>query len=866
METGTAGQGRIRSFMQIYPNVWARVNRSISIVITLVLMSVASLSQNEQQRISTLYSKGYFDQISSIGPGEITKLSTAGRIVDASKVAIPTCRTFIQHGRYDDATQLVDSLVIDPQLRSQSPETFASLLFCKASVLRAKRNYQATYEILRQGLAGAPNDSATRAAFQLEVGRTLYAAGHDFAAIVWLEQAEKTSSSKGHTAIYYDALRFLSLAWTAKFYYANALNYAEKLVEKSSRGEFEQRNRIAHLELGGLLDLTGQQQAAKAIYIKGLGLSLTAKINYHSGQFLSALLLKAVFENNVETAEKYLRQLESIDSAKQFTYETLLGNALVANYQGDRQLSDDYFSKLAREDATSEFIVPYWRSRIAERDQDWKNLVHHSESLRKMTEESSFQDDLPGIYYKLALGSWRLGDVRSAREYTKKALSLFEPFRNTTSTNLSIATMEVHHSIYRLLSEIELEVNPEKAFEYSEHLKASLLRDRIEGSTLKQRPDLSGTDRDRLLTASKNYIEGKENVETLISLEKRIISDRQTEKQRTLDFSIQGLKLPAETAVVSYQVTSSGQLLAYVVESARPLRVVRLGVTDEQVSRLASETQTKIKDRIFFKSDGKKLFDQLLKPLELRPRQLVIIPDKLLWRIPFHALSQDGQKYLIETHTISYSPSVHLLKQLLSAPPPRRRTIEIFANETFNNRKLAYVNDEVASIGRLFGVAPRLRATKADFMKRAESSDILHFSMHAQLDSDNPLSSFLAFQQNASESGRLTVADLLSVRMKPNSLAFLASCDTSKVFNGEGVVSIPWALLGSGSSSVISSQWEANDKSTQKFSFLFYQELMKGVSTSTAIQAAAFQMIQDKASGFHEPYYWGGFTLVGDFR
>ncbi|MGD9628516.1 MAG: CHAT domain-containing protein [Pyrinomonadaceae bacterium] len=700
----------------------------------------------------------------------------------------------------------------------------------------------------------------------MEVGRTLYAAGHDFAAIVWLEQAEKESSSNGHTAIYYDALRFLSLAWTAKFYYANAVSYAEKLVEKSSRGEFEQRSRIAHLELGGLLDLTGQQQAAKATYIRGLGLSITAKINYHSGQFLSALLLKAVFENNVETAEKYLRQLESIDSAKQFTYETLLGNALVANYKGDRQLSDQYFSKLAGEDATSEFIVPYWRSRIAEGDQDWKNLVRHSESLRKMTEESSFQDDLPGIYYKLAMGSWRLGDVRSAREYSKKALSLFEPFRNTTSTNLSIATMEVHHSIYRLLSEIELEENTEKAFEYAEHLKASLLRDRIEGSTLKQRPDLSGTVRNRLLAVSKNYIEGKENVETLISLEKSIISDRQIEKQLALDFSIQGLKLPAETAVVSYQITSSGHLLAYVIESAKPLRVVKLTASDEQVSRLASETQAKIKDRIFFKSDGKKLFDQLLKPLELRSRQLVVIPDKSLWRIPFHALSPDGQKYLIETHTISYSPSVHLLKQLLSAPPPRRRTIEIFANEIFNNQKLTYVNAEASSIGRLFGVAPRLRATKTDFMKRAESSDILHFSMHAQLDNDNPLSSFLAFQQNASESGRLTVADLLSIRLKPNNLAFLASCDTSNVFNGEGVVSIPWALLGSGSSSVISSQWEASDRSTQKFSLGFYKEFLKGSPTSSALQAAAIEMIHDKSSGFHEPYFWASFTLLGDFR
>ncbi|MEQ1762349.1 MAG: CHAT domain-containing protein [Pyrinomonadaceae bacterium] len=754
----------------------------------------------------------------------------------------------------------------DPKLRSQSPETSASLLFCKASVLRAKRNYQATYEILRQGLERAPNDPATRASFQLEVGRTLYAAGHDFAAIVWLERAEKESSSNGKTAIYYETLRFLSLAWQAKFYYANALNYAEKLVEKSSRGEFEHRNRIAHLELAGLLDLTGQLQGAKAMYLRGLSLSTRAKVNYHAGQFVSALILRAVFENDVETAEHYLRQLESIDSAKQFNYETLLGNALIADYKGNKQLSDLYFSRLNRENTTSEFVVPYWKTTIAERDHNWKELIRHAESLRRMTEENNFQDDLPGIYYKLALGSWRLGDVGSARDYTNKALSLFEPFRDTTSTNLSIATMEVHHSIYRLLSEIEIKENPEKAFEYSEQLKASLLRDRIEGSTLKPRPDLSGAIRTKLLAASKNYTEGKGNVETLINLEKSIVSDRQVERQQTIDLSLQGLRVPEDTAVVSYQFTSSGQLLAYVIESAKPMRVVKLAVMDDQVSKLASETQTKIKDRIFFKSDGKKLFDQLLRPLDLRSRKLVLIPDKLLWRIPFHASSPDGQKYLIETNTISYSPSVYLLKQLLSVPPPRRRTIQIFANEIFNNQKLAYVNDEAASIGQLFGVVPRLRATKADFMKLAGSSDILHFSMHAQLDRDNPLSSFLAFQQNLTESGRLTVADILSVRLKPNSLAFLASCDTSRVVNGEGLISIPWAMLGSGSSSVISSQWDASDKATQNFSLAFYREYLNGQPTAQALQNAAISVINNKSAGFHEPYYWASFTLLGDFR
>jgi len=852
--------------MRNKPNMWACATRSILVIFALALMSEKSLSQPGSQNISKLYSKGYFEEVAKLAPAQISRLSQSGRLSEASHIAFRTCRTFIQLGRYDEAAQVVDPFISDPKLRIRFPDSVVSLYLCKAAVFRSKRDFGAALENLRLAKSISANDSASLAAYQLEVGRTLYSAGHDFAAIIWLEKAEKEALASGHISIYYDALRFLSLAWTAKFYYANALSYAERLVAKSSIGEFEHRNRIAHLELANLLDVTGQPQRAKDLYLKGLDLATRARVNYHAGQFLSSLLLRSLYENDIEAAKNYLVRLESIDKEKQFSFERLLGRALVENFNGNRSLSEEYFSRIVSEKGSSEFIVPYWRSTIAERDQDWKALVTNAHYLRKLTEQENFQDDLPQIYYKLALGSWRLREEQSAREHAAKSLSLFEPFRNTPIVDLSIAMMEVHHSLYRLLSEIEVAGNPAKAFEYSELLKANLLRDRIERSALKPRPDLSDASRNQLFTTSRNYVEGKENEEALTKLENGIVAEKQTASQQTQDFSTQGLKLPEDVAIVSYEFTPSGELLAFVLESAKPLRAVKLTVNDVQATKLASETQTKIKDRIFFKVDGKKLYDLLLKPLDLNSSNIVIVPDKQLWRIPFHALSPDGNKYLIETKTVSYSPSVYLLKQQLLYEPPNRKTIQIFANDTFNRQKLGYVNNEAMSIGKLFGASPRLNASRSDFLKSAAETDILHFSMHAQLDSENPLSSFLAFQQNVADSGRLSVNDLLSVRLKPNNLAFLASCDTSKVHNGEGLISLPWALLGSGSSSVISSQWEASDRATQDLTVAFYREFLSGQSTASALQRAAISLIQNKSAGFHEPFYWASFTLLGDFR
>jgi CHAT domain-containing protein/tetratricopeptide (TPR) repeat protein len=848
------------------PNLRTRLKRTVTFALVLVLISVTADAQRNPESIARLYAQGLFDQIAARGPSEVERLMKAGRIVEAAQASSYLCRTYIQLGRFDAAIELVDRIAPDRTLRENSRREAANLYFCKASVYRRKQEFPLTLDNIKLALSLAPNDSATLASYYLEVGRTLFSAGHDFSAILWFEKAESLALAGGHTTTYQESLRFLSLSWSAKHYQAKAIAYSEKLIEASSRVGYEHRNRVAHLELANMLDATGQPRKATNHYLTGLSLSFRAGVDEHSGQFLTSLLLRSLYENDIPAAQKYLQQLELIDKRNTFSFGRFLGRALVENYKGNRLLSEEYFSKLAKEQASSDFLIPYWKSTIAERDKNWKELINHSETLRRLTEEVNYRDDLPGIYYKLALGFWRSGDERSAREFASKALGAFEPFRSSNAPSLSIGMMEVNHSIYRLLSEMESEQAPIKAFEYSERLKAKVLRDRIERSALRPQADLSETLRAKLFSTSKDFVDGRTTAETLNNLEKQVVTERQAESHMNPDFSVGELKLPNDTSVISYQFTPSGSLLAFIIEPGTPLRVVKLGLGEEQISQLADETRSKINARIFFKSDGKRIFDLLLKPLELKSRHFAIVPDKLLWRIPFQALSPDGSKYLIETNTISYSPSVYLLKQSLSSEPPRRKTIAIFANDTFNNQRLAHVNDEAKSIGGLFGTAPVIRSTRKTFMRSAADADILHFSMHAQLASEDPLSSFLALAPGPGDSGKFTVNDLLALRLKPGSLAFLASCDTSKVHNGEGLISIPWAMLGSGSSSVISAHWEAPDKSTRAFVLAFYAEYLKNQSTSTALQRAAVSLIQDKDQGFHEPYFWALFGAMGDFR
>lgn len=845
------------------PNMRTTVTQSLLIVFTLVLMSASS---SGQQSISELYSKGYFDQIAEIGPSQINRFVKKGKIVAAAQTAEQTCRSYIQLGKFDEAIKLVDSIADDQSLKKLAPGKSAALYFCKASVFRSKHDYQRSFEILDRAISFSSKDPETIASYHLEIGRTLYSSGHDFAAIVWLERAEREGLAIAKLPIYFDSLRFLSLAWSAKSYYGNAIAYSNRLVEKSSIGGFEHRNRIAYLELAGLFDTTGQDRRATAAYKKGLELSSQAKVNYHTGQFLSALFHRELYAANVDNAEKYLRQLETIDTKKQFTYECLLGNALVAHYRGNRDLSNELFERLKKEEVTTDFVVPYWKSTIAERDRNWKDLISQEQTLLKLTHESNFEDDLPGIFYKLALGFWKLGDERIALDYALKSLEAFEPFRNESDVSLSIAMMENHHSLYRLISEMELATNPEKAFRYSELLKSRVLSDRIERSPLKPRKDIPAVARERLLELSADYIAGKTGEEALSDFEKELVASKNIEIRENESLKPEGLNVPKDTSVVSYEFLSTGDLIAFVLEANRSVRIVRLQFNETEVEALAREAQSKIKDRIFFKKDGKELYEKLLAPLNLSTSQWVFVPDKLLWRIPFQALSPDGVKYLIETKTISYSPSVGMLGKFLKKDRSDRKTAQIYANSTFKNQKLAHVDEEANTVAQMFGTIPHISASKQVFQTTASQADILHFSMHAQLDSEDPLSSFLAFRQTAGDKGTLSVSDLLSLRLKPKNLAFVASCDTSRVLNGEGLVSIPWALLGSGSSTVISSQWEAADSSTQVLVQEFYSNYLNGESAALSLQKAAVSLINKKDAGFHEPYFWASFNLMGDFR
>jgi CHAT domain-containing protein/tetratricopeptide (TPR) repeat protein len=735
-----------------------------------------------------------------------------------------------------------------------------------AWLLRAQRKFPEAFEFSKKAVAAAPNNRQILAEHYLSVGRILFSSGYDISAIIWLEKAEKLLESDKNSSTKIDVYRFLTLAWYSKLNYQRALRYAEKCVSSAENTAFKYKHRQALFDQATVLSQSGQEKKAYLILEKGLKLSVDENDPYQGGKFLTSLLLNYLEDGDISKASGYLAGLEKPDTRDQFSFEIKLGKAVVFALQGQSEASEKLFVELEKQENTSDFILPYWKIAIAERNKDWNRLIQVNQSLFDLAIKNNYRDDLPVIYLNFARGYYYLNQPQKALENLDKLLAFAEDLRKSEDENLSLGLFETFHNAYRLFAQIKLD-QTEESFELTDFLKARVLNDRINNAATKANSDISPEVRKKLEDLSLKYI-GDNSLAGEIEKNEKLITTKIPELNlKKPDLSgLDKITSLNDSAIISYFFTLDKKLLAFVWEKGKSVQTTLLPISENEVELLTAQTQENIKNRIFFKRDGKAIFDKLLKPLALKSKHFIIIPDKSLWKLPFQALSSDGEKYLIEEKQISYAPSVSILLEQLNTPKPDRRSFQAFANSNFENKVLQYVNAEASTVGGIYNSKPVLNATSADFIKVSDKSDILHFSMHAEVENEQPLDSFMGFRKFGNDDGRLTVEELLKIKLKKGSMVFLASCDTNNVLNGEGLVSIAWGMLASGATTVISAQWEANDKSTAIFTSNFYKSYQQGISAVEAMQKASLELIKDKSSKMHEPYYWADFTLNGDFR
>lgn len=325
------------------------------------------------------------------------------------------------------------------------------------------------------------------------------------------------------------------------------------------------------------------------------------------------------------------------------------------------------------------------------------------------------------------------------------------------------------------------------------------------------------------------------------------------------------------------------------------------------------------------------LDEQIMRPIRKllgSTTNVFLSTDRALNLLPFAALIDENNRFLVENYRITYLTSGRDLLRLHEVGPAAENRPVAFANPAFNHRQsqtrqigfrnfqpLPGTAQEAQSLKKIL---PRLllltgaEATEGA-IKRLRRPQILHVATHGffladqqsepakrnQLSSskENPLlrSGLVLAGANqraggAGEDGILTALEASGLDLSGTKVVVLSACETGvgDVRNGDGVYGLRRALVLAGAESQVISLWKVDDDATKDLMIEFYKKLELGVGRTEALRQVQLSMLrsaaqktQRKSRGAEivmaetgttrdasrsHPYYWAGFIQSGDWR
>ncbi len=147
---------------------------------------------------------------------------------------------------------------------------------------------------------------------------------------------------------------------------------------------------------------------------------------------------------------------------------------------------------------------------------------------------------------------------------------------------------------------------------------------------------------------------------------------------------------------------------------------------------------------------------------------------------------------------------------------------------------------------------------------------IVHFATHGLLNKAHPELSGIVLslvdRQGNPQDGFLQLHDIYNLNL-PAELVVLSACQTGlgKSVRGEGLIGLTRGFMYAGSKRVVASLWSVQDLATAELMKRFYGAMLgeKRMRPAEALRTAQIDMWKQKR--WQSPYYWGAFTLYGEW-
>jgi CHAT domain-containing protein len=767
-------------------------------------------------------------------------------------------------------------------------------------------NYSQAIEYLQkstalyQGLDGGSRYGFQQAENLTELGRVHKAMGNNVQALQLMNEALDASRKHPYHELTARILNSIGLLYLEQEDYVKAVGFFEQSLDAYKKG---------------------MNQAEAALVLQNLGVTYQRQSNH---------------EQAIESFRKSIRLAGESD--KDVLIAARQGTGAVYREKGDfkaaLEVLDQGLSLAERIGDQTRIAEILWRKAEVHHDlRNYADAVALSESALIIARKLR----LPKLSYLTAttLGKAYVGQKKPdlALNILSQAVEQVETMRSqvTGQEQGRVLFFEKKISAYHALIELLIEQNKlADALIHAERAKGRVLLDILSSGRFQYTKAMTPSEKDeeqrlnRAITELNNEIreeklKGSSDAARLVPLSARLDAARlkYASFQDLLYANHPEWRLPSgqltrlkpddlnsvipnqNTALLEYVVTKERCYL-FLLSKRTPNRPVDLTVhpinlTEEELRKMVNRYRQMLASRHpDFTGLSGELYGLLIKPVASHLQgvsTIGIVPDGVLWDLPFQALQTRENHYLIEDFSLFFAPSLSVLRELdrrkdtMSRPasllafanPPAVERSRAEAQDTRNGERLVALPDaetEVKSLTQFFGsnrssIFIGGDADEKTFKSQAAAHSIIHCATHGVLDNNHPLYSYLLFSKSDGDGddGFLEAREIMNLNLSAD-LVVLSACETArgKVGAGEGMIGMSWAFFAAGSRATVVSQWKVNSTSTAEWMTAFYRELQQTHAGNQPTKADALRLAMlrtMKDQRFGHPFYWAGFILIG---
>ena len=531
---------------------------------------------------------------------------------------------------------------------------------------------------------------------------------------------------------------------------------------------------------------------------------------------------------------------------------------------------------------------------------DVRKAIEFYQLSLNIATETGDKSTLQAVYNNLGSAYKSLGDVRKAIEFCQLSLALAKETENKyvearaydnlagcfcalkdfleaeESCKSSVRLLEETRALLQGKDEWKINFRDKHDFTYT-HLRRLQLR---QGKILKTLGTAEAGRAQALMDLMKSRYDVSTSIWSSSEQDRELIMSNSSLSSSPILFLAEEERHEDFKTSLSFWLILNGQLCQMVQKEINGDLTSLIYKTYENIGvRIGVGCKPLISQQDDESAALKTLYDLVIAPFSdlINGDELIIIPDRASFLIPYAALMDQQSRYLSETLRIRLAPSLtslllltvceeshHSTSGALLVGNPWVETVRIKGSKPFP--PLPGAEKEAKMIGQILNTEPLIgkKATKDQVLSRLNSVSLVHLAAHGCRETGE-----IILSPNVADADRpkeedflLTKADVLGVQLRAK-LVVLSCCYSGRgEIKAEGVVGIARAFLGAGARSVIASLWALSDEATLEFMKHFYEHLVEGKSASKSLHQA--MKLMRESEEFNAVQYWAPFMLIGD--